>query len=840
MLVESDPSGASSTTSVKGCPQLLRSDRVFLTILRDPAADSNREMITDSENVDIKKGNGFEKLGMTGRIISVVPQLPSVIAVSKNNEAQLSPRPSDSSIYNCLEYLSTTSQCEHTIVGWTGEIFSTGDPELTNPSASESHYPRRSSEDDKFIQCAASTQKKIEDNLVATHKNCEIVPIWLGENSAAIDRTIMLGDQKRWTRFTDELVRPVLHNDYPTLLQNFHSGDTVSSETIQKYYDDHKTIIGEYVKAVLKVYKPGDIIWIHDYQLMLLSNELRQQLPDAHIVYFQHTNWPTNNFFEVLPEWKSHISGILGASMIGVQHQDSKDQVLELCNRKTAVQDKSADTEAEEIGNKIVVVPTGYYFAAAHGTARKQGQAYEKLSELKTILDGKNVVAAYARLDNVEGIRAVLKGLDHFLKKHPQSSDEVALVLITTAGEVPHVADSKDKGLSKSHHPGDILSNGTGSSELAGVTTEDRTESLINKIKNELGPEIFSSVIPQYISLSQYLTLLRSAKLGLVTTHDSGVNATVMEFAACQENKHSPLLLSNLSCTDRDFGEKDGVIAVDLLDPESLSNGIVQGFNMDADEKRNRHQKLSNQVKHISIAKWVNMFLSKACKKFALDASKLNMEKLGKAYAESPKRLLVFDYDGTLTPLVNDPEAAIPTQSVLESIVRLSSDPKTELWLVSGRSKVFLEKHFGHIKSVGLSAEHGCFMRQPGAEEWISLAESMDMGWHAVAGKVFDRLAMEVPGSEVERKEVAIVWHYRNADQAVGLRVAKEKQAELETELRNWDVEVGLGSNILEVKPKSLNKGVIVSRLVDEIFDSEKGFVFCAGDDTTDEGEFEF
>lgn len=95
--------------------------------------------------------------------------------------------------------------------------------------------------------------------------------------------------------------------------------------------------------------------------------------------------------------------------------------------------------------------------------------------------------------------------------------------------------------------------------------------------------------------------------------------------------------------------------------------------------------------------------------------------------------LLIFSSDtspcfqGTLTPIVKVPSEALPTPLCRETIVKLSEDPKNIVYLISGRDSDFLEEHWGNVRLLGLSAEHGCFVRQPGSNGWDSLTDSLDM-----------------------------------------------------------------------------------------------------------------
>lgn len=106
----------------------------------------------------------------------------------------------------------------------------------------------------------------------------------------------------------------------------------------------------------------------------------------------------------------------------------------------------------------------------------------------------------------------------------------------------------------------------------------------------------------------------------------------------------------------------------------------------------------------------------------------------------------MFDYDGTLTPIVKEPSAAIPSQRVTNTLKTLAADHRNAVWIISGRDQNFLTKHLGHISELGFSAEHGSFMRHPGSQEWENLAEMFDMGWQSEVVDVFQTYTDKVPG----------------------------------------------------------------------------------------------
>lgn len=80
---------------------------------------------------------------------------------------------------------------------------------------------------------------------------------------------------------------------------------------------------------------------------------------------------------------------------------------------------------------------------------------------------------------------------------------------------------------------------------------------------------------------------------------------------------------------------------------------------------------------------------------------------------------------------------AVPSEEALEALSKLTDDPKNLVYIISGRDQEFLEQHFGHFKNLGLSAEHGGFIREAGADHWSNFTESLDMDWMSEVHEIF-------------------------------------------------------------------------------------------------------
>lgn len=219
----------------------------------------------------------------------------------------------------------------------------------------------------------------------------------------------------------------------------------------------------------------------------------------------------------------------------------------------------------------------------------------------------------------------------------------------------------------------------------------------------------------------------------------------------------------------------------------------------------------------------------------------LNLEKVLEKYSSAEMRLILLDYDGTLTPIRKVPSAASPSQEVIRSLRLLTADPKNLVYVISGRDQNTLEEWLGNIPRLGMSAEHGCFLRpvlEPGeTTKWISIIATDNLIWKDEVTKIMEYYTERTPGSFIEFKCASITWHYRLADPDFGSWQSKELQTHLEQSIASkYSVEIIPGKKNIEVRPKTSNKGEIIRMLVERHGTPE--FIVCAGDDRTDEDMF--
>lgn len=184
--------------------------------------------------------------------------------------------------------------------------------------------------------------------------------------------------------------------------------------------------------------------------------------------------------------------------------------------------------------------------------------------------------------------------------------------------------------------------------------------------------------------------------------------------------------------------------------------------------------------------------------------------------------LFFLDYDGTLAPIVEDPEAAVPHPDAPRLLREL--DARHPLWIVTGRDlqalSSFLDQPF---RAIGLH----------GAQQGV-IGESVERLMSSDAVEALTRLRESVPsieGLRVEKKDQSFAVHYRD--------VADKDEAVARLERWLETMPEGLdaiwGKKVVELRSEGLTKGTAVRRIAEEHPDRTP---VCLGDDVTDEDAF--
>lgn len=742
-----------------------------------------------------------DRIKLSGRILNVMPLLPTqVCKVDGENGPKWDVEPvrGNLALYSLHYFLDQQTEWETHLIGWTGELVDrTKGAHNRTVSDTLQEDPLYLKEDDK---------KGLEDRIRTAAKSENVHPIWL-----------LRRDQLRWRRYAEDVIWPVFH-----YIQTPPSDGRAEGQAWHDYVRYNES----YFQKLRALYKPGDVIWIHDYYLLLLPQLLRMEFPDAIIGLFVHAPFPSSEYFRCLSKRSQLLDGMLGADKIVFQLELFQRHFLLCCLRVLGAEVGTDLVAAYGLTISVETLPIGI---DTHKTEHDAFSAAvdDNVSALRQIYHDKKIIVGRDRLDMVRGVVQKLQAFEMFLQMYPEWRDKVVLVQVSSPGFL-HLAK-----------------------------IEQKVTELVNHINLVYG-SLSSTPVLHYqmrIDKDEYFALLRVADLALITLIRDGMNTTSLEFVACQKHNHLPLVLLEFTGTSSVLSE---AVLVNPWDSVGIAKTLHDCLLMLPEAKEQLESRLYEKVAANTVQQWsVNFVLHLmdhvTGSHHLHHTPALNRPLLLNNYRAAHRRLFLFDYDGTLTPIVKDPAAAIPLARLNSILDTLAADPKNRIWVISGRDQAFLAKWLGK-KHVGLLAEHGCFMRDVGGEEWVNLAASFDMLWQKEVDAVFQYYTEKTAGSNIERKKVALTWHYRRADPELGRYNALKCEEELRQKVASkFDVEVMAGKANIEVRPRFVNKGEIVKRLVlnahgapqgavhtisDVSVDELPDFVMCLGDDLTDEDMF--
>jgi trehalose 6-phosphate synthase/phosphatase len=573
-------------------------------------------------------------------------------------------------------------------------------------------------------------------------------------------------------------------------------------------FDAYEAVNARFADEVAARWQPGDLVWVHDYQLMLVPQLVRERIPDARIGFFLHIPFPSSEIFRLLPQRERLLDGLLGADLLGfhtatfVRHFASS--VLRLLGPTTKVDRIRWHGREVQLG----VFPMGV--DAARFAALAGSDEVRRLMEGHRA-SGERLLVGVDRLDYTKGISRRLLAFERLLNDHPELRERVRLVQVAVPSR----------------------ENVEAYAEL-----RNEVDALVGRIHGAFATPSWSPIHYLYrgLSVAEIVALYCAADAVLVTPLRDGMNLVAKEFVASRTDDDGVLVLSEFAGAAAELSE---ALYVNPYDVERTAEAFYRALEMPREARRTRMVTLRQRVSAWDVHRWARAFVDALERapgstegapalshRDALDAA------VERARA-APRLALLLDYDGTLVPFAPTPDLAAPDDELLALLRSLAGHAGTEVHVVSGRKRETLERWLGALP-VGLHAEHGFWTRPPGGG-WTAV-EVPDARWREPVVAILRDFADRTPGSLVEAKTVGYAWHYRMAEPEFGAAQAKELSLHLSTLLSNVPVEILPGDMVLEVRPHGVHKGRIVGEVLGRA--GPDALLLAMGDDRTDEDMF--
>jgi len=575
-----------------------------------------------------------------------------------------------------------------------------------------------------------------------------------------------------------------------------------------KYWEAYKEVNALFCDAAIKIIEPGDIVWVQDYQLMLLPGMIREKISDISIGYFHHIPFPSYELFRALPEREEILKGLLGADLVGFHTHSYMRHFISAVYRVLKLDCQLDEIQLDRRVVNVDAFPMGINYEKYYN-ALQDINIKHKAEELRSGFGNGKIIVSVDRLDYSKGILIRLKSFEQFLQNHPEYKGKVSLVMI--------VSPSRDNV--------DIYA------EL-----KNEIDKMVGAINGAFSTIDWTPVYYFYRSydFEELTALYGIADIALVTPLRDGMNLVAKEYIATKKDKPGVLILSEMAGAANELSD---AIIVNPTDIKEIENAIIQALEMSVDDQQKALESMQEIISFQTVGQWARDFVKelRQVRKHNVEleekiVEKNNFETIKEIYGNSRKRLILLDYDGTLVSFHKDPLQAYPSEELLSLLSALQNDEKNQVVITSGRDRHILEKWLGEL-NISMAAEHGAFFKENG--KWYKNAP--DIKWDDEILDIIHNTVKRTPRSKMEVKDTAVVWHYRDVDAWLAdLRVNQLVDA-LMNPCSRHNLQIMKGNKIVEVKSTDFSKGSEAKRLIEK---DDYDFIMAIGDDTTDEEMF--
>lgn len=582
-------------------------------------------------------------------------------------------------------------------------------------------------------------------------------------------------------------------------------------------YDDetwsyYKKVNENFCDSIMQILRPDDVVWIHDYHLMLLPGLIRNRMPSVSIGFFLHIPFPSFEVFRLLPsKWrKDLLEGLLGADLIGFHTYDYTHHFLRCVLRILGHEHSMGQIQLNDHLVRVETFPMGIDFQKFY-SAVSIPEVQTERAELRNVFADCKVILSLDRLDYTKGIVNRLQGYELFLEKNPMWHEKAVMVLIVvpSRSKVEHYQQMKRQ-----------------------------IDEVVGRINGKFGSISWTPILYHYkfLPFNKLVALYNSSDVALVTPIRDGMNLIAKEYVATKKDGKGVLILSEMAGASQEVRE---AIIINPNDLEEIAGALKDALEMPEEEQMRRNRIMQSRLKRHDVVSWADSFV-RALREITKEERGMQYKLLSHSaraqllddFHRAKHRLLLLDCDGTLVQFAGSPKLAKPTEEALNALRLISEDTKNEVVLVSGRDKMTLQSWFGTL-NIGLMAEHGAWIRKR-SEEWRML-KPLTNDWKPKVLSILEVYSDRLPGSYVEDKEFSLAWHYRMADHEMASAVAKELLDDLVSFTANIAVQVHQGNKVIEVRNLGMSKGDAGSYWISE---NHFDFILGMGDDWTDEDLF--
>jgi len=335
----------------------------------------------------------------------------------------------------------------------------------------------------------------------------------------------------------------------------------------ESWWDEYQKVNIYFADKVMETAKKNDLIWVHDYHLMLVPKLLRKRRPDLRIGFFLHTPFPSYEVFRCHPHRQELLEGLLGCDLVGFHTfgymRHFRSSVMRILGIESQMTSLVCDNRNVHMG----VYPIGANSGAF--TEEVKTERFEKQKKVfQETFHNKKIVLSVERLDYTKGITRRLEAIDKYLERC-RDKDNICFVFVAipSRGEVAQYQQLREQ-----------------------------VEGQVGRINGKHATLNNTPInfIHQSVSFTELSALYSLADVAMVTPLIDGMNLVAKEYVACKKDKPGVLMLSEFAGA---AGELFKAVKVNPYNVDEMAEKLDYCLKMPIDEQLARMKGMHERVK---------------------------------------------------------------------------------------------------------------------------------------------------------------------------------------------------------------------------------------------------
>ena len=372
--------------------------------------------------------------------------------------------------------------------------------------------------------------------------------------------------------FSNSILWPLFH---------YHPGEINFDENAWLAYNEANATFAE---EIVKNVNDNDMIWVHDYHLMLLPEMLRSRLGNSveniKLGWFLHTPFPSSEIYRILPVRQEILKGVLSCDLLGFHTYDYARHFLSSVQRVLNINTLPNGVEYQGKFVNVAAFPIGIDVDTFTEGLKKES-VQTRIQQLKETFKGCKIIVGVDRLDYIKGVPQKLHAMEVFLNEHPEWIGKVVLVQVA----VPSRGDVEEYQY------------------LRSVVNE-----LVGRINGQFGTVEFVPIhfMHKSVPFDELISLYAVSDVCLVSSTRDGMNLVSYEYIACQQEKKGSLILSEFTGAAQSL---NGALIVNPWNNDELSDAINEALTLLPEKKQANWENLYKYISKYTSAFWGENFV---------------------------------------------------------------------------------------------------------------------------------------------------------------------------------------------------------------------------------------